>query len=62
MFDNILSNAAKYSAGDLTVTLTPDGHRVLDAGAPLWESVQGQIEARLGPDHADSLRAALNIL
>ena len=25
MFDNILSNAAKYSAGDLTVTLTPDG-------------------------------------
>lgn len=25
VFDNILSNAAKYSPGDLTVTLTPDG-------------------------------------
>ena len=25
MFDNILSNAAKYSDGDLTVTLSPDG-------------------------------------
>ena len=25
VFDNILSNAAKYSDGDLTVTLSPDG-------------------------------------
>ena len=47
---------------EATVTLAPDGHRVLDEGAPLWEGVQGQIETRLGPEHADALRAALNAL
>jgi len=47
---------------EATVSLTPDGQRVLDEGAPLWEGVQSQIETRLGPDHADNLRAALNAL
>ena len=47
---------------EATVSLTQAGAQVLDDGAPLWEGVQGQIEARLGPDHADSLRAALNAL
>lgn len=47
---------------EATVSLTPEGQRVLDEGAPLWEAVQGQIEARLGPEHAASLRAALNAL
>lgn len=47
---------------EATVSLTEVGTRALDEGAPLWEGVQGQIEARLGPDHAESLRAALNVL
>lgn len=47
---------------EATVSLTALGARALDDGAPLWERVQGEIEAQLGPDHADSLRAALNAL
>ena len=34
---------------EATVSLTEAGAQVLDEGAPLWEGVQGQIEARLGP-------------
>lgn len=40
MFDNILSNAAKYSAGDLTVTLTPDGAVTFANHAPNLSYVQ----------------------
>ena len=40
MFDNILSNAAKYSAGDLTVTLTPDGAVTFANHAPNLSCVQ----------------------
>lgn len=47
---------------EATVSLSQAGAQALDDGAPLWEGVQGQIEARLGPEHADSLRAALNAL
>ena len=40
VFDNILSNAAKYSAGDLTVTLTPDGAVTFANHAPNLSCVQ----------------------
>ncbi len=40
MSDNILSNAAKYSAGDLTVTLTPDGAITFANHAPNLSCVQ----------------------
>lgn len=40
MSDNILSNAAKYSAGDLTVTLTPDGAVTFANHAPNLSCVQ----------------------
>lgn len=40
VFDNILSNAAKYSAGDLTVTLTPDGAVTFANHAPNLSCIQ----------------------
>lgn len=40
VFDDILSNAAKYSAGDLTVTLTPDGAVTFANHAPNLSCVQ----------------------
>lgn len=39
VFDNILSNAAKYSDGDLNVTLTEDGSAVFENGAKELDSV-----------------------
>lgn len=40
MFDNILSNAAKYSAGDLTVTLMPGGAVTFANHAPNLSCIQ----------------------
>ncbi len=40
VFGNILSNAAKYSAGDLRVTLTEDGRVLFENAAPGLERVQ----------------------
>ena len=40
VFDNILSNAARYSAGGLTVTLTPDGAVTFANHAPNLSCVQ----------------------
>ena len=39
VFDNILSNAAKYSDGDLSVTLTEDGTAVIENRANELDSV-----------------------
>ena len=39
VFDNILSNAAKYSDGDLSVTLTEDGSAVFENGVKELDSV-----------------------
>ena len=40
IFDNILSNAAKYSDGDLTVRLSPDGLMVFENSAKNLDTVQ----------------------
>ncbi len=40
VFDNILSNAAKYSDGDLTVRLSPDGAVMFENGAAGLDTVQ----------------------
>ena len=40
IFDNILSNAAKYSDGDLAVTLSPDGTAVFENSAKELDTVQ----------------------
>ena len=40
IFDNILSNAAKYSDGDLAVTLSPDGTAIFENSAKELDTVQ----------------------
>ena len=40
IFDNILSNAAKYSDGDLTVRLSPDGLMMFENSAKSLDTVQ----------------------
>ena len=42
IYDNILSNAAKYSAGDLTVRLGPDGTALFENSAGSLDPVQVQ--------------------
>ncbi|WP_075290926.1 MarR family winged helix-turn-helix transcriptional regulator [Pararhizobium arenae] len=44
------------------LTITPRGHEILDQGAPLWDGVQDQIEARLGPEKTEQLRELLAAL
>ena len=40
VFGNILSNAVKYSSGDLTVRLTPEGEAEFSNSAPVLDEVQ----------------------
>lgn len=42
IFDNILSNAVKYSSGDLTVSLMPDGAVTFSNSAPSLSRVQAE--------------------
>lgn len=42
VYDNILTNAAKYSDGDLTVTLLSDGTAAFENSAPSLDPVQTQ--------------------
>jgi DNA-binding MarR family transcriptional regulator len=41
------------------LTITDKGHAILAEGAPLWDGVQDDIEARLGPENTEQLRALL---
>lgn len=47
---------------EATLTVSEAGQAILREGAPLWDSVQDAIEARLGPDGADRLRELLAAL
>ena len=42
VFDNVLGNAVKYSDGDLTVTLSPEGETVFENGAAALSRVQAE--------------------
>ena len=42
IFDNILSNAVKYSDGDLTIRLRPDGTVSFSNSAPSLSRVQAE--------------------
>ena len=42
IFDNILSNAVKYSGGDLAVSLLPDGAVTFSNSAPSLSRVQAE--------------------
>jgi len=44
---------------ELVLSLSPDGRHVLSEGAPLWEAAQARIEAKLGGEAVESLKAAL---
>lgn len=44
------------------LTITDQGHAILRDGTPLWDSVQDDIEARLGPEKTRQLQALLSAL
>lgn len=44
------------------LTITDQGHAILKEGAPLWDGVQDDIEARLGPEKTRQLQALLSAL
>jgi DNA-binding MarR family transcriptional regulator len=47
---------------EATVSLSDQGRRTLEIGAPLWEGVQAAIEQRMGAEQAAALRTALKAL
>ncbi|WP_105419706.1 MarR family winged helix-turn-helix transcriptional regulator [Neorhizobium sp. T25_27] len=44
------------------LTVAPQGHAILKKGAPLWDSVQDDIEARLGTEKTRQLQELLAAL
>ncbi|MFK3691238.1 MarR family winged helix-turn-helix transcriptional regulator [Agrobacterium tumefaciens] len=44
------------------LSVTEEGHAILEAGAPLWDRVQDDIEARLGPEKTAQLQQLLEAL
>lgn len=44
---------------EAVLTITPKGHKILEKGAPLWDGVQDDIEARLGHEKARQLQDLL---
>ncbi|TNM62501.1 MarR family winged helix-turn-helix transcriptional regulator [Aliirhizobium smilacinae] len=44
------------------LTIAPKGREILDKGAPLWDSVQDEIDARLGREKAEQLQELLAAL
>ncbi len=44
------------------LTIAPKGREILDKGAPLWDGVQDEIDARLGREKAEQLQELLAAL
>lgn len=44
------------------LTITEEGHKILEAGAPLWDRAQQEFEARLGPQNMKVLADLLSSL
>jgi len=44
---------------EAVLTIAPKGHEILEKGAPLWDGVQDDIEARLGHEKARQLQDLL---
>ncbi len=42
-----------------TLELTPAGRKVLADGAPFWDAAQARVEAVIGPEGGEALRAIL---
>ncbi|SFB19756.1 DNA-binding transcriptional regulator, MarR family [Rhizobium sp. NFR07] len=47
---------------EAVLTIAPKGHEVLEKGAPLWDGVQDEIDARLGAGKARQLQELLAAL
>ncbi len=47
---------------EAVLTIAPKGREILEKGAPLWDGVQDDIEARLGPDKTRQLQELLAAL
>ena len=47
---------------EAVLTIAPKGHDILEKGAPLWDGVQDDIDARLGEEKATQLQELLNTL
>jgi DNA-binding MarR family transcriptional regulator len=51
--------AAGQDQREALLSLTGDGQALLSRGAPLWDGVQDEIAARLGPDRTRQLQELL---
>ncbi|AYD02337.1 MarR family winged helix-turn-helix transcriptional regulator [Neorhizobium sp. NCHU2750] len=47
---------------EAVLTIAEKGREVLERGAPLWDGVQDEIDARLGPEKAEQLQELLAAL
>jgi DNA-binding MarR family transcriptional regulator len=47
---------------EAVLTITPKGREILEKGAPLWDGVQDEIDARLGREKAQQLQELLAAL
>lgn len=59
---DLVQSAPGEDHREMMLTLTPAGHALLTKGAPLWDGVQDEIEARLGPDNTQHLKDLLTAL
>lgn len=44
------------------LSLTAEGHTLLERGNPIWDEIQNRLEARLGLDHARQLGELLEAI
>ncbi len=59
---DLVESAPGEDQREMMLTLTPAGHALLAKGAPLWDGVQDEIEARLGPTNTQHLQDLLTAL
>lgn len=52
---NIATFAASDDGRETIVSISEEGHRILEEAAPLWEAAQQQVEAKLGLGSAEVL-------
>ncbi|MBB5702529.1 DNA-binding MarR family transcriptional regulator [Ochrobactrum daejeonense] len=58
----LLAPAQSDDHRETSVTLTAEGHDLVERGAPLWDKAQDEIEARLGSEGVGQLQALLRSL
>ncbi|HWT62016.1 MAG TPA: MarR family transcriptional regulator [Ochrobactrum sp.] len=58
----LIEPAASEDHRETSVTLTNEGHDIVERGAPLWDKAQDEIEARLGDDGVEQLQSLLRAI